>query len=167
MLYRNLLLSSLCWCKLNLYKEFIWRVYQFFRNCEKRMEKIVRMMRLNKATAILIMLFSLLISNTISNSFFSHDKCEVQSNYCPTDAHLPRQPELVRTFENCHKSSDTFDLCIKNALNELTVYFESGKFSDSCLFYFSWWSIYSSVEWYPEVNTHFICVMKFRFYLFL
>lgn len=45
-------------------------------------------------------------------------------------AHPPLQPELVRIFENCHKKSGTFDLCIKNAFNELRVYFKTGKFDN-------------------------------------
>lgn len=46
----------------------------------------------------------------------------------PHSSHLPLQPELVRIFNNCHKRSSTFDLCIRNAFNELRVYFKTGEF---------------------------------------
>lgn len=86
------------------------------------------MIRLNEAIATLILIFNLLISNGICDSHISHYELnDVQLHHGAT-SHFPLQPELVRTFQNCHKSSGGFDLCIKNAFNELRVYFKSGKF---------------------------------------
>ncbi|XP_031625952.1 uncharacterized protein LOC116342463 [Contarinia nasturtii] len=69
-----------------------------------------------------VAVFSLLLSNVFCDShLYQPHETEVIHN-----SHLPLQPELVRVFENCHKKSGTFDLCIKNAFNELRVYFKSG-----------------------------------------
>lgn len=73
---------------------------------------------------ILLPAFCLFISGVICDSLiYQPEEIEIQHN-----SHLPIQPELVRVFENCHKKSGTFDLCMKNAFNELRVYFKSGKF---------------------------------------
>lgn len=37
------------------------------------------------------------------------------------------QDNIKGLFSQCRKTSKTFDLCMKNALNELRVYFTSGK----------------------------------------
>lgn len=74
---------------------------------------------------ILIAVFSLLTSSVLCDSqLYQPHKVEVEHN-----SHLPVQPELVRIFHGCHKKSGTFDLCMKNAFNELRVYFKSGKFN--------------------------------------
>lgn len=74
---------------------------------------------------ILIAAFSLMISSVLCDShLYQPHEIEVQHN-----SHLPLQPELVRIFENCHKKSGTFDLCVKNAFNELRVYFNTGEFT--------------------------------------
>lgn len=87
------------------------------------------MIRLNEVIALLISLFNLFISNAMCDSYISHyEPHDIQLQHGAI-SHLPLQPELVRTFENCHKSSGGFDLCIKNAFNELRVYFKNGEFS--------------------------------------
>lgn len=35
--------------------------------------------------------------------------------------------DLVRLFQNCHKSAKDFDPCIMNAFNKLAPYFKQGK----------------------------------------
>lgn len=37
------------------------------------------------------------------------------------------QDNIKGLFSQCRKTSKTFDLCMKNALNELRVYFQSGN----------------------------------------
>lgn len=74
---------------------------------------------------ILIAVFSLLTSSVLCDSqLYQPHEIEVEHN-----SHLPVQPELVRIFHGCHKKSGSFDLCMKNAFNELRVYFKSGKFN--------------------------------------
>lgn len=80
----------------------------------------------NRSEMLLIFgaFFSLLISIVLCDAqLYQPHEIKVQRN-----SHLPLQPELVRVFEHCHKKSSTFDLCIKNAFNELRVYFKTGKY---------------------------------------
>lgn len=93
------------------------------------MKKAARMIRLNEAIAILIPIFNLLVSNGMCDSHISHYESNDVQLHHGAITHYPLQPELVRAFENCHKSSGSFDLCIKSALNELRVYYKSGKCS--------------------------------------
>lgn len=88
------------------------------------------MIRLNEAIAILIPIFNLFISHGMCNSRFSHYELQDIDTHNSANSHYPVQPELVRTLENCHKSSGAFDLCIKNAMNELRVYYKTGKFNE-------------------------------------
>lgn len=75
---------------------------------------------------VTVWIFSVLMSSVICDSHISHyEPHEVDVHH---NSLLPIQPELVRTFEHCHKHSPTFDLCIRNAFNELRVYFKTGKF---------------------------------------
>lgn len=77
----------------------------------------------NGVMAALMLMSCLFMSEVLCDSErYQPHEIEVQHN-----SHLPLQPELVRIFQNCHKKSSTFDLCIKNAFNELRVYFKSGK----------------------------------------
>lgn len=74
--------------------------------------------------SVLVPVLSVLISNVQGDShLYQPNELEVQHN-----SHLPIQPELVKIFEHCHKHSGSFDLCIKNAFNELRVYFKTGEF---------------------------------------
>lgn len=92
------------------------------------MKKITRMIRLNEVIATFIPIFNLLISNALCDSHISHYELQdIHLHHGASYQQLPLQPELVRAFANCHKSSGAFDLCIKNAFNELRVYFKSGK----------------------------------------
>lgn len=92
------------------------------------MKTFRRMDRSSEAITItiLISIFSLFVSDVVCISHrFESQEVEVLHHH---SSHLPIQPELVRTFEHCHKRASTFDLCIKNAFNELRVYFKTGKF---------------------------------------
>lgn len=85
--------------------------------------KINRRGTLSDVLIALIPAFSLLISNVLCDSqLYQPQEIEVQHN-----SHLPVQPELVRIFENCRKHSGSFDLCIRNAFNELRVFFKTGE----------------------------------------
>lgn len=105
----------------------------FFRNSslqteQRNMKTFRRMDRSSEAITItiLISIFSLFVSDVVCISHrFESQEVEVLHHH---SSHLPIQPELVRTFEHCHKRASTFDLCIKNAFNELRVYFKTGKF---------------------------------------
>lgn len=85
------------------------------------------MIRLNEAVAISVPTLILLISNAMCVSRISH----YESHDAQSIQHYPLQPELVRTFEHCRKSSGAFDLCMRNALNELRVYYKSGEFGEA------------------------------------
>lgn len=81
--------------------------------------------RSSEAVTIVFSILSLMLCNAvgISNHFESQELEVVHHS-----SHLPLQPELVRIFEHCHKRASTFDLCIRNAFNELRVYFKTGEF---------------------------------------
>lgn len=103
---------------------FVIHLYRKQRN----MKTFRRMDRSSEAIVItiLISIFSLFVSDVVCISHrFESQEVEVLHHH---SSHLPIQPELVRTFEHCHKRASTFDLCIKNAFNELRVYFKTGKF---------------------------------------
>lgn len=104
-------------------------IFQFdaLETVENSNSKIVKMIRLNEALAVLIPILNLLVSNGMCDSHISHYESHDAQLHHGAIKHYPLQPELVRAFENCHKSSGTFDLCIKSALNELRVYYKSGK----------------------------------------
>lgn len=40
---------------------------------------------------------------------------------------IVKTQDIRGLFSQCRKSSKTFDICMKNALNELNIYYKSGK----------------------------------------
>lgn len=90
------------------------------------MKKTFRKMAKSRDGALIIslLLINLLVCNVVSiSNHFESQEDEIQHS-----SHLPLQPELVRVFNNCHKHADTFDLCIRNAFNELRVHFKTGEY---------------------------------------
>lgn len=73
---------------------------------------------------VIVVLINLIASNILCESLL-HQPFEVESEH---ESNYPLQPELVKIFENCHKSSSNFDPCIKTAFNDLRIYFKNGKF---------------------------------------
>lgn len=103
-------------------------IFDDFKNCifqtEQRNMKTVKTMDMSSETiTVILSIFGLLMSNVVC---ISHH-FDLQEDKVHHTSHLPLQPELVKIFEHCHKRASTFDLCIKNAFNELRVYFRSGK----------------------------------------
>lgn len=97
----------------------------------KSMKTHWKMHQLSEVVIVFVSLLGILTSHVLCESRrYQPFEVEVHRNSHP---HL--QPELVRIFENCHKKSGTFDLCMRNAFNELRLYFKTGKFKQlQCAF---------------------------------